>query len=69
MFLKHRLKFIQLRNEDQWSLDGGVASQGVLKTSRIPREVGRVEPFLWSDEHEQKYGEKVRWVGNGEYLF
>lgn len=47
---------------------GGVASQGALKTSRTPREVGRVELFLWSDEHEQEYGGKVRWVGNEEYL-
>ena len=60
MFLKHLLKFIQLRNGDQRSMGGGVASQGALKTSRIPREVGRVETFLWSDEHEQEYGGKVQ---------
>ena len=41
-------------------MGGGVASQGALKTSRIPREVGRVEPFLWNDEHEQEYGGKVQ---------
>ena len=60
MFLKHLLKFFQLRNGDQRSMGGGVASQGALKTSRIPREVGRVEPFLWNDEHEQEYGGKVQ---------
>lgn len=68
MFVKHLSKFIQLRNGDQWSMGGGVASQGAWKTSKIPREVGRVEPFLWSEEHKQKHGEKVRWVGNEEYL-
>lgn len=73
MFPKRPLIFIEGRENPhrsggQGRMGGVVASRGAWKTSRTPKEVGRVGHFLRREEHEQTYGKTVQWTGNkGHY--